>query len=86
MRRAVKYEEVNLKVYVNPVKARRELGHHFRSHNDLRPHQALDYGTPVEAFHGETVEEDEEPKQRRCPNQPVLVSYGKVQESHLIVA
>jgi hypothetical protein len=21
-----------------------------------------------------------------CPNQPVLVSYGKVQESHLIVA
>ena len=78
MWRAVKYEEVNLKVYVDAVKARRELGHHFRSYNDLRPHQALDCGTPVETFHGQTVEEDEEPKQGRCPNQPVLVSYGKV--------
>ena len=37
-------------------------------------------------FHGQPVEEEEELKERRCSDQPVLVSYGAVQESHLIVA
>ena len=84
--RTVKYEEVYLKAYANGLEARRGLREYFRFYNYRRPHQALGYRTPAEVFYGETVEEDEEPKQRRCPNQPVLVSYGEVQESHLIVA
>ena len=41
---------------------------------------------PAEVFYGELVEEDEYLKERRCSDQPDLVSYGAVQESHLIVA
>ena len=84
--RTVKYEEVYLKAYTNGLEARRGLREYFRFYNYRRPHQALGYRTPAEVFHGETVEENEEPKQRRCPNQPVLVPYGAMQESHLIVA
>ena len=51
-----------------------------------RPHQALGYRTPAEVFYGEPVEEEEDLKERRCSDQPVLVSCGGVQESHLIVA
>ena len=77
------YEEVYLKAYANGLEARRELREYFRFYNHRRPHQALGYpyaggGLPL----GEPVEE--ELKERRCPDQPVLVSYGGVQESHLI--
>ena len=84
--RTVKYEEVYLKAYVNAGEARRELGAYFQFYNQRRPHQALGYRTPAEVFYGETVEEDEELKERRCSDQRVSVSYGEVQESHLIVA
>ena len=82
--RTVKYEEVYLKAYANGLEARRGLREYFRFYNHRRPHQALGYRTPAEVFHGEPVEE--ELKERRCPDQPVLVSYGGVQESHLIMA
>ena len=82
--RTVKYEEVYLKAYANGLEARRGLREYFRFYNHRRPHQALGYHTPAEVFHGEPVEE--ELKERRCPDQPVLVSYAGVQESHLIVA
>ena len=82
--RTVKYEEVYLKAYANGLEARRGLREYFRFYNHRRPHQALGYRTPAEVFHGEPVEK--ELKERRCPDQPVLVSYGGVQESHLIVA
>ena len=82
--RTVKYEEVYLKAYANGLEARNELREYFRFYNHRRPHQALGYRTPAEVFHGEPVEE--ELKERRCPDQPVLVSYGGVQESHLIMA
>ena len=82
--RTVKYEEVYLKAYANGLEARNGLREYFRFYNHRRPHQALGYRTPAEVFHGEPVEE--EVKERRCPDQPVLVSYGGVQESHLIVA
>ena len=82
--RTVKYEEVYLKAYANGLEARRGLREYFRFYNHRRPHQALGYRTLAEVFHGEPVEK--ELKERRCPDQPVLVSYGGVQESHLIVA
>ena len=82
--RTVKYEEVYLTAYANGLEARNGLREYFRFYNHRRPHQALGYRTPAEVFHGGPVEEDL--KERRCPDQPVLVSYGGVQESHLIVA
>ena len=82
--RTVKYEEVYLKAYANGLEARNGLREYFRFYNHRRPHQALGYRTPAEVFHGEPVEE--ELKERRCPDQPILVSYGGVQESHLIMA
>ena len=84
--RTVKYEEVYLKAYVNASEARRELGAYFRFYNDRRPHQTLGYRTPAEVFYGQLLEEEEDLKERRCSDQPVLVSYGAAQESHLIVA
>ena len=74
--RTVKYEEVYLKAYANGLEARNGLREYFRFYNHRRPHQALGYRTPAEVFHGEPVEE--ELKERRCPDQPVLVSYGGV--------
>ena len=84
--RTVKYEEVYLKAYVNGLEARSKLREYFQFYNERRPHQTLGYRTPAEVFHGQPAEEEEELKERRCSDQPVLVSYGAVQESHLIVA
>ena len=84
--RTVKYEEVYLKAYANGLEARNELREYLRFYNERRPHQALGYQTPAEVFYGQPVEEDEDLKERRCSDQPNLVSYGAVQESHLIVA
>ena len=87
----MKYEEVYLKAYANGLEARRGLREYFRFYNDRRPHQALGYRTPAEVFYGEPVGEEEDLKKRRCSDQPVsdqpvLVSCGGVQESHLILA
>ena len=83
--RTVKYEEVYLKAYANGLEAHRGLREYFRFYNERRPHQALGYRTPAEVFYGQPVEEDEELKERRFPDQPALVSHGAGQESHLIV-
>jgi putative transposase len=48
--RTVKYEEVYLKDYAEPVEARRELRRYFRFYNEERPHQALGYRTPAEVY------------------------------------
>jgi len=82
--RTVKYEEVYLKAYGNDTEARWELGEYFRFYNNRRPHWALCYRIPTEVFHGEPVAK--ESKERRCSDQPVLVSYEGVQESRLIAA
>ena len=84
--RTVKYEGVYLKAYVNGIEARLGLRQYFRFYNERRPHQALSYRTPAEVFYGEPVAGDEQLKERRCSDQPALVSYGGTQESHLIVA
>ena len=82
--RTVKYEEVYLKAYANATEARRELGEYFRFYNHRSPHQALGYRTPAEVCYGAPV--IGELNERRCLDQPVLVSFEGVQESHLIVA
>ena len=76
--RTVKYEEVYLKAYANASEARRELGAYLRFYNDQRPHQALGYRTPAEVFHGDQTVREEESKDRRCSDAPVLGSYAGV--------
>ena len=82
--RTVKNEEVYLKAYANVLEARSGLREYFRFHNQRRLHQALGYRAPAKVFHGEPVPEDVEVKERTSPDQSVLVTYGAVQESHLI--
>ena len=84
--RMVKYEEVSLKTYTNGLEAHQELREYFRFYNERRPHQALGYRTPAEVFYRKPLDEEGDLKRRRCSDQPVLVSCGAVQESHLIVA
>jgi putative transposase len=48
--RTVKYEEVYLKAYQDGREARTGIGDYFRFYNTQRPHQALSYRTPAEAY------------------------------------
>ena len=48
--RTVKYEEVYLRDYADPVEARQGLKAYFRFYNEQRPHQALEYRTPAEVY------------------------------------
>ncbi len=48
--RTVKYEEVYLRDYTDPVEARHGLKAYFRFYNEQRPHQALEYRTPAEVY------------------------------------
>ena len=48
--RSVKYEEVYLNAYNDGWGAEECLGRYFAFYNTLRPHQALDYQTPVEVY------------------------------------
>lgn len=49
--RSVKYEEVYLKSYTSPRKARLGISQYLTFYNHERPHQALGYQTPVSVFH-----------------------------------
>jgi len=48
--RTVKYEEVYLHDYGTPREARQSLAQYLRFYNHERPHQALGYRTPAEAY------------------------------------
>lgn len=48
--RSLKYEEVYLRDYANPLEARRGIGQWFEFYNHRRPHQALEYRTPAEVY------------------------------------
>ena len=61
----MKYEEVYLKAYASVLDAQRGLEDYFRFYNGLRPHQALGYRTPAEAFHGEQGAVEGDSKERR---------------------
>jgi putative transposase len=54
--RTVKYEEVYLKAYQDGRDARSGIGKYFHFYNTERPHQALGYRTPAEAFNSIPVE------------------------------
>ncbi len=71
--RTVKYEEVYLKAYANVLDAQRGLQDYFRFYNGLRPHQALDYRTPAEVFHGAQgfVVEGDSNERRGSPGQGI---------------
>ena len=53
--RSIKYEEVYLKAYQNGTEARKGIGAFLDFYNRDRPHQALDYRTPIEVFQEEQV-------------------------------
>jgi putative transposase len=46
--RSLKYEEVYLRAYDNTKEARSLIGRWFNFYNSQRPHQALDYQTPMQ--------------------------------------
>lgn len=48
--RSVKYEEVYLRAYQDAREAKISLGNYFRFYNNQRPHQALEYRVPAEAY------------------------------------
>ena len=54
--RTVKYEEVYLEAYQNGRDARNGIREYFRFYNNQRPHQALGYRTPAEAFASRPME------------------------------
>ena len=61
--RSIKYEEVYLKAYKDRTEAKQGIGAYLDFYNRERPHQALGYRTPQEAFQqGQPREEAEGPK------------------------
>ena len=48
--RTVKYEEVYLNEYDSPKEAYHQLAAYFKFYNFERPHQALDYQSPAQAY------------------------------------
>ena len=48
--RTVKYEEVYLNEYDSPKEAYHQLAAYFNFYNFERPHQALDYQSPAQAY------------------------------------
>jgi putative transposase len=48
--RSAKYEDIYLQDYGDGLAAGRGLGRWFDGYNQERPHQALDYATPAEAY------------------------------------
>ncbi len=50
--RSVKYEEVYLNDYATVSEARQGIGNYIDFYNQERPHQSLNYRTPVEVYFG----------------------------------
>ena len=48
--RSLKYEDVYLKEYRSPREARTGIENYFRFYNEERPHQSLNYQTPLEFY------------------------------------
>ena len=50
--RTIKYEEVYLHEYTSPKEAYRQLFQYIQFYNFVRPHQSLEYRTPVQVYDG----------------------------------
>ena len=48
--RSLKYEDIYLKEYRSPREARTGIENYFRFYNEERPHQSLNYKTPLEIY------------------------------------
>ena len=75
--RTVKYEEVYLKAYSNGREAKAGLDAYFHFYNNQRPHQALEYRTPVEVFNGDSGSSTEPPRGTRKSPTEALPIMGK---------
>ena len=84
--RTVKYEEVYLKAYSNGREVKDGLEAYFHFYNTQRPQQALGYRTPAEVFSGDSVQSDEQSKERRWPPSRALVYLGKTAGPSLNIA
>ena len=84
--RTVKYEEVYLKAYSNGREAKAGLEAYLHFYNTQRPHQALGYRTPAEVFSGDSVQSDEQSKERRWLPTRALVDLGKTAGPSLNIA
>lgn len=49
--RSLKYEDIYLRSYEHGLDLRRGVGNWFGDYNENRPHQALGYATPAEAYY-----------------------------------
>ena len=68
--RSLKYEDVYLKGYADGREARPGIGAWITFYNDRRPHQALDYRTPMAVWR-EGVESTETPEQTGAMDMPL---------------
>ena len=84
--RTVKYEEVYLKAYSNGREAKAGLEAYLHFYNTQRPHQALGYRTPAEVSSGDSVQSDEQSKERRWLPTRALVDLGKTAGPSLNIA
>jgi putative transposase len=71
--RTVKYEEVYLKDYGDPLATRADLRGYFGFYNLERPHQALGYRTPAEVYYGLAGGEKERAAARTVAGTPVAL-------------
>jgi len=55
--RSLKYEDVYLRAYEGPRDARQGIGAYFAFFNNERPHQALDYKTPMAVYRASLAEQ-----------------------------
>ena len=72
--------------YSNGREAKDGLEAYFHFYNTQRPHQALGYRTPAEVFSGDSVQSDEQSKERRWPPSRALVYLGKMAGPSLNIA
>ena len=50
--RSVKYEDIYPKGYEGLSEVKKGLGMYFPFYNENRPHQGLEYQTPIEVYYG----------------------------------
>jgi putative transposase len=72
--RSIKYEEVYLKAYQTVAEARIGINAYLEFYNQQRPHQALGYQTPAEAYQNGQEEKKEAAQEAGLPSEVVRPS------------